>query len=548
MKRSLILFVLCLSLLVSQAKTVIIGTGTGTVSQTSMGTLVAGDILQLKNGTYSSTTFSGLSGIVIDYNNSTITGLSYVGNLTGVILQNGNISSAAAEAFIITGPSTGLRWYNFTTSGMRGNFIDASGKQSVYNGNSSTKLLLNCSISGLVMVNSGPIFQGSYGACKDFTNVVDSFSVANVTITNTSATSGLFAGASIYHLDAHDWVVTGTSAGTNDIGLVQINGNARVHSIYRNGGYGYIMRIINVGLDGVAESYLYNCIDVGSKQYGTIDTRVDTTQSSGGSTVPYCVGGNIHILNNTSGNKTQADNYTTALVIAGVFTHYKMEVRNNLCFNNFFIQSNTIFQINTNDPLVDTSNNQYYTSAQIGSVLVDQSACFLAPGSPAIGKGANTAPVVITDYAGKARVVPYDVGARAVAGVTPPPNKVPVANAGPAQTIISPITSVTLDGSASIDSDGSITNYQWVELTGPTTVVPVTPTVAKTVVNGLTIGQYVFQLTVTDNNGASSKATVVITVTAAICPVPPRQIVTVQTIYDANGKVISSQTFVQTLP
>ncbi len=40
-----------------------------------------------------------------------------------------------------------------------------------------------------------------------------------------------------------------------------------------------------------------------------------------------------------------------------------------------------------------------------------------------------------------------------------PANRPPVANAGPDQTIILPVNSVTLDGSASTDPDGTITSY-----------------------------------------------------------------------------------------
>jgi hypothetical protein len=287
-----------------------------------------------------------------------------------------------------------------------------------YNGNVSTKLLYKTAIANIRLTGSGKLLQGSYGSTNDFKNVIDSIAIFNVIINNTTSSGQEVVGASIYHLDAHDWSVTGPCPnGSTDVGIFQIYGNARVHNINRNGGYGYIMRIWNVGLDGVSESYLYNCIDINSWMYGTIDTRVDQTQLTKGTTPPFATGGNIHILNNTSGNKTESDGYTTVLAIIGDFTGYKCEVRNNLSFNNHIYQSNPLFQLNNGNPLTDTSNNMYFTTAEIGSVLVDQVNCFLKSGSPAINKGYPEA-IVTTDISGIARPQGgiIDIGAREYTG------------------------------------------------------------------------------------------------------------------------------------
>lgn len=94
-------------------------------------------------------------------------------------------------------------------------------------------------------------------------------------------------------------------------------------------------------------------------------------------------------------------------------------------------------------------------------------------------------------------------------------NEAPLADAGQAQTVASG-DSVTLDGSLSTDSDGSITSYAWVQsggmpgvtLTGADTATPsfTAPTVtADTVLT--------FTLTVTDNEGATADNFVEITVT-----------------------------------
>ncbi len=94
------------------------------------------------------------------------------------------------------------------------------------------------------------------------------------------------------------------------------------------------------------------------------------------------------------------------------------------------------------------------------------------------------------------------------------PNQLPVANAGTDQSIILPVNSVTLIGSAT-DPDGSIVSYLWTKISGPATFTIVSPAQAQTVINNLVQGVYVFRLTATDNSGATADAFVTITVNAA---------------------------------
>jgi len=87
-------------------------------------------------------------------------------------------------------------------------------------------------------------------------------------------------------------------------------------------------------------------------------------------------------------------------------------------------------------------------------------------------------------------------------------NQVPVADAGPNQTIASDSTgkgSVTLDGSGSFDPDGSIVSYSWTE-DDAELGVGATPTVM------LAEGVHVITLTVTDDAGAANDDQVTITI------------------------------------
>ena len=94
-------------------------------------------------------------------------------------------------------------------------------------------------------------------------------------------------------------------------------------------------------------------------------------------------------------------------------------------------------------------------------------------------------------------------------GGNPPANTPPVANAGSDQTVTdndnNGSENITLDGSASTDSDGTISSYVWKE--GATQIATgVNPTVS------LSVGTHTITLIVTDNDGASSNDDVIITI------------------------------------
>lgn len=113
--------------------------------------------------------------------------------------------------------------------------------------------------------------------------------------------------------------------------------------------------------------------------------------------------------------------------------------------------------------------------------------------------------------------------------VNPVPNQPPTANAGGNKSITLPTNSVTLNGSGS-DPDGTIASYQWKENSGPNSATIVSPTSASTVVNNLIAGTYVFQLTVTDNQGATQSSTMQLIVNATAPPPDQPNAVKIRTI------------------
>lgn len=108
-----------------------------------------------------------------------------------------------------------------------------------------------------------------------------------------------------------------------------------------------------------------------------------------------------------------------------------------------------------------------------------------------------------------------------VSNAPPPPNVVPVANAGTDIIITLPVNNTTLNGNASIDTDGSIVSYNWVKLAGPAQYTIGNADAATTALTNLVQGVYSFRLVVTDNSGAIDSDTVQVTVNAA--PPPPNQ-------------------------
>ena len=96
----------------------------------------------------------------------------------------------------------------------------------------------------------------------------------------------------------------------------------------------------------------------------------------------------------------------------------------------------------------------------------------------------------------------------------------PIANAGADQQVFEG-NSISLDGSSSSDSDGSIISYNWVQISGETVDLTdadssIATFIAPLVASSITLE---FQLTVTDNNSSSSSDTVVITVFDSAAPI-----------------------------
>jgi hypothetical protein len=152
-----------------------------------------------------------------------------------------------------------------------------------------------------------------------------------------------------------------------------------------------------------------------------------------------------------------------------------------------------------------------------------------------------------------------------VNAATPVANKAPIANAGKDIIITLPLNKTQLAGSGT-DSDGTIVAYKWTKVDGPVNYTLSAPTASKTSLTNLVEGIYLFQLTVTDNGGATGMDTVMVTVkadtskksTATLYPNPATSTLNVSIdavtvknysyirIYNSMGHIVYQEEFLRT--
>ncbi|QNA46328.1 PKD domain-containing protein [Lacibacter sediminis] len=97
-------------------------------------------------------------------------------------------------------------------------------------------------------------------------------------------------------------------------------------------------------------------------------------------------------------------------------------------------------------------------------------------------------------------------------------NRPPIARAGQDQTIVLPLNSVTLDGSASTDPDNNIRTYLWRKISGPPLYNIQNANASKSLFSNLELGVYLLELTVTDSAALNSTDTIQVEV---VNPLPP---------------------------
>jgi len=174
--------------------------------------------------------------------------------------------------------------------------------------------------------------------------------------------------------------------------------------------------------------------------------------------------------------------------------------------------------------LVDSDGNGLELATLDGSASFDVDGIIMSyewrEGASLLGLSAITQTLLATGNHLITLTVTDDQGGRSsdtvlVRVITGLPNFPPTANAGPDQSVTDDnadgMATVTLDASASSDSDGAIVSYHWTEGatrlgTGPIITLP------------LTVGVHNILLLVTDDNGSGAQDSVLVTVNQAIAP------------------------------
>ena len=98
------------------------------------------------------------------------------------------------------------------------------------------------------------------------------------------------------------------------------------------------------------------------------------------------------------------------------------------------------------------------------------------------------------------------------------PNRPPIADAGPDQTIILPVNGTQLNGTFSNDPDNNIIAYSWTKVSGPSGHVLSNAASVQSMVTNLVFGIYRFELMVSDAGGLTARDTVQVTVSTVSPP------------------------------
>lgn len=283
----------------------------------------------------------------------------------------------------------------------------------------------------------------------------------------------------------HDnFIYNGTGEG------LQVFGYGKPISIYNN-------VIVHAGWDGTSNKQ--NAMN--------IDDRPDAITRS-------YTGLKVYVMNNTvvdAGRNAITINNSYGTMGTGnkVYNNLLVKPNNTSAYDNPYTSIGGALNVDTlNNIKISAIANASFVNSSLNNY-------HLLSNSPAVNAGLNATSYGVTkDLDGIARpTTAFDAGAYEYNGGAQP-NKSPLANAGNDTAFNLPTNSTTLKATGT-DSDGTISSYSWVKVSGPSSGTITSPTSASTSVTGLAQGVYKFSVTVTDNSGATGKDTVQVTVNAA---------------------------------
>lgn len=298
-----------------------IGAGAGNISISGMGSYKSGDTLDILPGSYGFFSFSGLSGITITASGGKVSFSSQMitSKNDGLIIDWSNLNYTGTGSIVGNNQTNNQ---NIThnnidlTSSKASVFIDGTGSSVIYAGTPASTLYTNLIINNIKVGDKTSIFDGAYGGVLTLQNIIIGLIINNVTITNGGTGSPQkVRGNSVYGFNFNNWFINGTTLqNQNDIGIIQIVGWGTLANIQRNGGWGYLMRLITVDITGKGASVATNILDVNSTEYGTFDIRIDSdnTGTAGSFKITGTSWNHTHV---SGGQKKDTIGYVTPILV-----------------------------------------------------------------------------------------------------------------------------------------------------------------------------------------------------------------------------------------
>jgi hypothetical protein len=257
--------------------------------------------------------------------------------------------------------------------------------------------------------------------------------------------------------------------------------------------------------------------DIGSKKSPKVitdanDLRFEYNASSSSKTVS--LDGNYIDVKNVSynGSITLAP-YTSAVLIRNGAATNQAPNANAGTDQSITLPTNTVNLSGSGTDPDGTVSSYKWTKVSGPSAGTITSASSASTSVTALAEGVYKFELKVTDNKGTTGADTVQITVNAAANVSP------VANAGSDKSITLPSNTISLAGSGS-DPDGTIVSYAWAKTSGPGSYNIVNPSSALTDVSGLVEGTYQFELTVTDNKGATAKdiIQVIVNVAANVSP------------------------------
>lgn len=377
-----------------------IGSGSGSFSKTSMGTLVSGDTLFITVGTYNSaSSISNLTGIVILPTTWASSGRVIIG---ATLTYSGNADCKMKFMSFNSVPGVAIDWgghseddtlQNVSGNNVTGNFMDGN-TGLAYTGVTSSLVLYRCVFDSITITSCGYLYFGSFGQINALNNFTDSLIFSRIRIDQTRTNGEEYRGPG-FRINSHDWFVTytGTNPNGGDVGLFTLFGNMVMYNVYAYGTQGYLFRNYTARLIGTSSfSMIYNSVKAHGNRYGLASFRIDATNIVPG-TSQAC---DMFQYNTTIIDCTDDGGYITSAQVWGASSGAILHLKNNLAINNASDATTThiIHNDSGGNGTLDSVTNKWYVDNNTPVVILDVSGSFptykpISITSPVVGTGTN---------------------------------------------------------------------------------------------------------------------------------------------------------------